>query len=188
MSAVSKNLLISFFVRSVVPVVAETMLKTAGLIHQNGYEEIFKFTECRHGTRDWWESSAGIKERTHENGSVLLLISQHSEVSECIHDCLFFFWWANEFFALALTDIVIFSFLDTALVFGLCDVQGRDLQTKFLQDICLDVSVCGITAHILFEVLCIDGESDVVVGFFLTQKNNRLHMGRVNRIDAIDFY
>ena len=34
MSAVSKNLLISFFVRSVVPVVAETMLKTAGLIHQ----------------------------------------------------------------------------------------------------------------------------------------------------------
>ena len=53
MSAVSKNLLISFFVRSVVPVVAETMLKTAGLIHQNGYEEIFKFTECRHGTRDW---------------------------------------------------------------------------------------------------------------------------------------
>ena len=53
MSAVSKNLLISIFVRSVVPVVAETMLKTAGLIHQNGYEEIFKFTECRHGTRDW---------------------------------------------------------------------------------------------------------------------------------------
>ena len=53
MSAVSKNLLISFFVRSVVPVVAETMLKTAGLIHQNGYEEICKFTECRHGTRDW---------------------------------------------------------------------------------------------------------------------------------------
>ena len=53
MSAVSKNLLISFFVRSVVPVVAETMLKTAGLIHQNGYEEIFKFTERRHGTRDW---------------------------------------------------------------------------------------------------------------------------------------
>lgn len=53
MGAVSKNLLISFFVRSVVPVVAETMLKTAGLIHQNGYEEIFKFTECRHGTRDW---------------------------------------------------------------------------------------------------------------------------------------
>ena len=53
MSAVSKNLLISFFVRSVVPVVAETMLKTAGLIHQNGYEEIFKFTECQHGTRDW---------------------------------------------------------------------------------------------------------------------------------------
>ena len=52
MSAVSKNLLISFFVRSVVPVVAETMLKTAGLIHQNGYEEIFKFTECRHGTRN----------------------------------------------------------------------------------------------------------------------------------------
>ena len=40
MSAVSKNLLISFFVRSVVPVVAETMLKTAGLIHQNGYEGI----------------------------------------------------------------------------------------------------------------------------------------------------
>ena len=59
MSAVSKNLLISFFVRSVVPVVAETMLKTAGLIHQNGYEEIFKFTECRHGTRNLVESSAG---------------------------------------------------------------------------------------------------------------------------------
>ena len=40
MSAVSKNLLISFFVRSVVPIVAETMLKTAGLIHQNVYEGI----------------------------------------------------------------------------------------------------------------------------------------------------
>ena len=53
MSAVSKNLLISFFVRSVVPVIAETMLKTAGLIHQNVYEEIFKFTECRHGTWYW---------------------------------------------------------------------------------------------------------------------------------------
>ena len=53
MSAISKNLLISFFVRSVVPVITETMLKTAGLIHHNGYEEIFKFTECRHGTRDW---------------------------------------------------------------------------------------------------------------------------------------
>ena len=59
MSAVSKNLLISFFVRSVVSVITETMLKTAGLIHQNGYEEIFKFTECRHGTRNLVESSAG---------------------------------------------------------------------------------------------------------------------------------
>ena len=53
MSAVSKNLLISFFVRSVVPVITETMLKTAGLIHQNVYEEIFKFSDCRHGTSDW---------------------------------------------------------------------------------------------------------------------------------------
>ena len=53
MSAISKNFVISFFVRSVVPVIAETMLKTAGLIHQNGYEEIFKFTECRHGTWYW---------------------------------------------------------------------------------------------------------------------------------------
>ena len=61
MSAVSKNFVISFFVRSVVPVVAETMLKTAGLIHQNVYEEIFKFTECRHGTRNLVVSSAGKK-------------------------------------------------------------------------------------------------------------------------------
>ena len=64
MSAVSKNLLISFFVRSVVPVVAETMLKTAGLIHQNGYEEIFKVSDCRHGTRNLVESSAGKKKRS----------------------------------------------------------------------------------------------------------------------------
>ena len=61
MSAVSKNLLIRFIERSVVPVVAETMVKTAGLIHQNGYEEIFKFTECRHGTRNLVESSADAK-------------------------------------------------------------------------------------------------------------------------------
>ena len=40
MSAISKNLLISFFVQSVVPVITETMLKTVGLIHQNVYEEI----------------------------------------------------------------------------------------------------------------------------------------------------
>ena len=111
----------------------------------------------------------------HFKYEILNLVSQHPKVSECIHDCLFFFWWANEFFALALTDIVIFSFLDTALVFGLSDIQGGNLQTKFLQDICFDVSVCGITAHILFEVLGIDGESDVVVGFFPTQKNNCLH-------------
>ena len=123
MSAVSKNLLISFFVRSVVPVVAETMLKTAGLIHQNVYEEIFKFSDCRHGTRNLVESSAGIKERTHKNGSVLLLVFQHSKVSECIHDCLFFVWWANEFFALALTDVVILSFFESALVLNLGNVQ-----------------------------------------------------------------
>lgn len=61
MSANSKNLLISFFVRSVVPVITETMLKTAGLIHQNVYEEIFKFTGCRHGTRNLVESSADEK-------------------------------------------------------------------------------------------------------------------------------
>lgn len=59
MSANSKNLLISFFVRSVVPVIAETMLKTAGLIHQNGYEEIFKFSDFRHGTMNLVDSSAG---------------------------------------------------------------------------------------------------------------------------------
>ena len=52
MSAISKNFVISFFVRSVVPVIAETMLKTVGLIHQNVYEEIFKFFNCRHGTRN----------------------------------------------------------------------------------------------------------------------------------------
>ena len=63
MSAISKNLLISFFVRSVVPVITETMLKTAGLIHQNGYEEIFKVSDCRHGTRNLVESSAGKKKR-----------------------------------------------------------------------------------------------------------------------------
>ena len=53
MSANSKNLLISFFVQSVVPVITETMLKTAGLIHQNGYEGIFKFSDFQHGTRYW---------------------------------------------------------------------------------------------------------------------------------------
>ena len=53
MSAVSKNLLISFFVQSVVPVITETMLKTAGLIYQNGYEGIFKFSDFQHGTRYW---------------------------------------------------------------------------------------------------------------------------------------
>ena len=63
MSAISKNLLISFFVRSVVPVITETILKTAGLIHQNGYEEIFKFSDCRHGTRNLVESSAGKKKK-----------------------------------------------------------------------------------------------------------------------------
>ena len=63
MSAVSKNFVISFFVRSVVPVVTETMLKTAGLIHQNVYEEIFGNTQCRHGTKNLAESSADAKRK-----------------------------------------------------------------------------------------------------------------------------
>ena len=73
----------------------------------------------------------------------LVLISQHSKMSECIHDCLFFFWWANEFFALALTDVVIVSFLKTALVLNLGNVQTGNLQTVFLQDVCLDFGIGG---------------------------------------------
>ena len=77
-----------------------------------------------------------------------------------------------------LAFIVVFSFLDTALVFGLSNVQTGNLQTVILQDICLDVSVCCITSNILFEFLGIDGESDVVVGFFPTQKNNCLNVAQ----------
>lgn len=73
----------------------------------------------------------------------LVLISQHSKMSECIHDCLFFFWWANEFFAFFLTNVVIVSFLKTALVLNLGKVQGGDLQTVFLQDVCLYLGIGG---------------------------------------------
>jgi len=73
----------------------------------------------------------------------LVLIANHPKVSECIHDCLFFFWWANEFFALALTNVVIVSFLKTALVLNLGNVQGGDLQTVFLQDVCLYLGIGG---------------------------------------------
>ena len=65
----------------------------------------------------------------HFKYEILNLVSQHSKVSECIHDCLFFIGWANEFFALALTDVVIVSFLKTALVLYLGNVQRGNLQT-----------------------------------------------------------
>ena len=91
-------------------------------VYDRNLEEIFKFSDCRHGTRNLVESSADIKERTHENGSVLLLISQHPKMSECIHDCLFFIGWANQLFALALTDVVIVSFFKSALVLDLGNV------------------------------------------------------------------
>ena len=51
----------------------------------------------------------------------------HIKVFKSIGNCFFFLWWANEFLALALALVIVFSFLDTALVFGLRDVQGRDL-------------------------------------------------------------
>ena len=73
----------------------------------------------------------------------LVLISQHPKVSECIHDCCLFFWWANEFFALALADVVIVSFLKTALVLNLGNVQRGNLQTVFLQDVCLYLGIGG---------------------------------------------
>ena len=73
----------------------------------------------------------------------LVLISQHSKMSECIHDCFFFFWWANEFFALAFTDVVVFSFLESTLVLDLGNVQTGNFQTVLFQNVCLYLGIGG---------------------------------------------
>ena len=73
----------------------------------------------------------------------LVLISQHSKMSECIHDCLFFFWWANEFFALALTDVVVLSFLKSTFVLNLGNVQIGNFQTVIFQNVCLYLGIGG---------------------------------------------
>ena len=73
----------------------------------------------------------------------LVLISQHSEMLKSIHDCFFFFGWANEFFALALTDVVVLSFLKSALVLDLGNVQIGNFQTVLFQNVCLYLGIGG---------------------------------------------
>ena len=62
---------------------------------------------------------------------------------ECFKDCFLLVGWANKFLALALTDVVIESFLETALLFDLGNVEGGHLQTEMFQNICLYLGICG---------------------------------------------
>ena len=69
-----------------------------------------------------------------------------------IKDCFFFIGWANEVFALARTDVVIESFLKTALLFDLGNIQGGHLQTEFVQNILLDFWICCCRSRSLGKV------------------------------------
>ena len=62
---------------------------------------------------------------------------------ECFKDCFLFVGRANEFLALALADVVIESFLKTALLFDLGNVEGGHLQTEVFQNICLYLWIGG---------------------------------------------
>ena len=73
----------------------------------------------------------------------LVLISQHSKMSECIHDCFFFFWCAVWHSVTLFAFVVVFSFLKTTLVLNLTNVQGGYFQTIFLQDVCLYLGIGG---------------------------------------------
>ena len=48
----------------------------------------------------------------------------HIKVFKSIGNCFFLFRRANKFFALTLTNVVVFSFLDTVFIFNLSDIQG----------------------------------------------------------------
>ena len=69
---------------------------------------------------------------------------EHSKMLKSIQSCLFFFCRTHKVFALALADVVIVALCQTALVFCLCDIQSRNLETVFLQNVILDFGIsCG---------------------------------------------
>lgn len=69
--------------------------------------------------------------------SILLHICvlYHSVMPESVHDCPFFFRWANKFSYLAFALVIVFSFLDTALVLYLGNIQSGNIETVFIKDI-----------------------------------------------------
>lgn len=69
-----------------------------------------------------------------------------------IEDCFFFVGWANEFFALALADVVIESFLKTTLLFGLSNIQRGNFQTELVRNILFDFWIGGCCSGGLGQV------------------------------------
>lgn len=65
--------------------------------------------------------------------SILLHICvlYHSVMPESVHDCPFFFRWANTVYCFTVALIIILSFLDTALVLYLGNIQSGNLETVF---------------------------------------------------------
>ena len=82
---------------------------------------------------------------------------------ECFKDCFLLVGWANEFLALALTDVVIESFLETALFFDLGNVEGGHLQTKVFQNICLYLGIGGGGSGGLGQVLDVHIKVDMFI-------------------------
>lgn len=68
--------------------------------------------------------------------SILLHICvlYHSVMPESVHDCPFFFRWANTVYCFTVALIIILSFLDTAFVLYLGNIQSGNLETVFLKD------------------------------------------------------
>ena len=82
---------------------------------------------------------------------------------ECFKDRFLLVGWANAFLALALADVVIVSFLKTALLFDLGNVEGGHLQTEVFQNICLYLWIGGGSSGGFGQVCNIDVKVDMFV-------------------------
>lgn len=82
---------------------------------------------------------------------------------ECFKDCFLLVGGANEFLALALADIVIESFLETALLFDLGNIEGGHLQTEVFQNVCLYLGIGGGGSGRLGQVLNVHIKVDMFI-------------------------
>ena len=95
---------------------------------------------------------------------------------ECFKDCFLLVGWANEFLALALPDVVIESFLKTAFLFDLGNVEGGHIQTEVFQNICLYLWIGSGGSCGRGQVCNIDVKVDMLVYLLPTQTDNRFYM------------